>query len=160
MSVHGPSGEKRRKLKRKLAERDGAQCFYCGELFGPALEGATLDHLVPRSLVQTWVQAALVLACEPCNLAKADIPPALLLRPETGRYGPGLVPIGDPNTQTRTRVREADPVGQEPLHGPGLTQGPGADPVQRVPHVPRAVRAAHARVREADPCGQGALRAV
>ncbi|NEA14264.1 HNH endonuclease [Streptomyces halstedii] len=92
MSKHGPSGERRRKLKAKLAERDGAACFYCATPFGPALEGSTLDHLVPRSLVRTWAQAALVLACEPCNLAKADTAPALLLRP-AHRFGPGLVPL-------------------------------------------------------------------
>ncbi|WP_050501579.1 MULTISPECIES: HNH endonuclease [unclassified Streptomyces] len=117
-----PGSKRRRLLKTRLAERDGARCFYCATPFGPApaFEGATLDHLVPRSQLHTWVQAALVLACGPCNEAKADTPPALLLRPETGRYGPGLVPVGGPNAQTptrpdaqaRTRVREAGPVGQ------------------------------------------------
>lgn len=91
MPKNGPSGERRRKLKAKLAERDGARCFYCGTPFGPALEGSTLDHLVPRSLMNTWAQAALVLACGPCNEAKADTAPALLLRPALA-FGPGLVP--------------------------------------------------------------------
>ncbi|MFF7366055.1 HNH endonuclease [Streptomyces sp. NPDC008125] len=120
MPKNGPSGERRRKLKAKLAERDGEQCFYCGTQFGPALEGSTLDHIVPRSLARTWAQAALVLACEPCNLAKADQAPALLLRPAEGRFGPGLVLLDGsnaqapthPHPQARTRVREDAPSGQ------------------------------------------------
>ncbi|MFE0778784.1 HNH endonuclease [Streptomyces sp. NPDC058861] len=88
----GPGSKRRRLLKSRLAERDGAVCFWCRSPFGPALEGATLDHLVPRSHVHTWAQAALVLACAPCNEAKADTLPQVLLRPAVA-YGPGLVPL-------------------------------------------------------------------
>ncbi len=87
-----PCSKRRRLLKQRLAERDGARCFYCATEFGPGLEGATVDHLIPRSLVHTWAQAALVLACHPCNEAKADALPQALLRPAPGQFGPGLVP--------------------------------------------------------------------
>jgi 5-methylcytosine-specific restriction endonuclease McrA len=87
-----PGSKRRRLLKTRLAERDGAQCFYCATPFGPGLEGATVDHLIPRSLLYTWAQAALVLACGPCNEAKADVLPQALLRPAPGQFGPGLVP--------------------------------------------------------------------
>ncbi|MFI1840322.1 HNH endonuclease [Streptomyces olivaceoviridis] len=88
-----PCSKRRRLLKQRLAARDGAQCFYCATPFGPELEGATVDHLIPRSLVHTWAQAALVLACQPCNEAKADRLPQELLRPASGAFGPGLVPV-------------------------------------------------------------------
>ncbi|MCT2544305.1 HNH endonuclease [Streptomyces atratus] len=117
-----PGAARRRRIRAALAERDGAQCFYCGHQFGPApaLEGATIDHLVPRSLAHTWALAALVLACEPCNTAKGDQLPQALLRPAPGRFGPGLVAIGDSNAcrawrvsrVPRTRVREAELGGQ------------------------------------------------
>ncbi|MFF4181447.1 HNH endonuclease [Streptomyces sp. NPDC001750] len=119
MSAGTPNRARRRRIRVALAERDGAQCFYCGTPFGPApaLQGATIDHLVPRSLAHTWALAALVLACAPCNEVKADTAPALLLRPAPGRFGPGLVP-GEGATACRayrvprTRVREAGPGGQ------------------------------------------------
>lgn len=115
-----PGAARRRRIRAALAERDGARCWYCGRGFGPGLDGATIDHLIPRRWLPTWALAALVLACEPCNTAKADRLPQALLRPASGRFGPGLVPIGDPNAQAptpphaqaRTRVREADPSGQ------------------------------------------------
>ncbi|MGW2545284.1 HNH endonuclease [Kitasatospora sp. NPDC001574] len=84
------SARQRRRLRAALAERDGAACWYCHAPFGPGLDGATLDHLVPRSVVPTWALAALVLACAPCNEAKADRAPAALLRPARGRFGSGL----------------------------------------------------------------------
>ncbi|MFF8775493.1 HNH endonuclease [Kitasatospora sp. NPDC015120] len=84
------SAKQRRRLRAALADRDGAACWYCHTEFGPGLDGATLDHLVPRSAVPTWALAALVLACAPCNEAKADQPPAVLLRPARGRFGSGL----------------------------------------------------------------------
>jgi 5-methylcytosine-specific restriction endonuclease McrA len=89
-----PGSKRRRLLKARLAERDGAQCWYCATPFGPGLEGATVDHLIPRSLLHTWVQAALVLACYPCNEAKGNRLPQALLRPAPGQFGPGLVVDG------------------------------------------------------------------
>ena len=66
------------------------ECFYCRTPF-TSVDDATLDHLVPKSLLPGWVQANLVLACLPCNLAKGDTLPQALLRPIG--YGPGLVPL-------------------------------------------------------------------
>jgi 5-methylcytosine-specific restriction endonuclease McrA len=81
----------RQRIKRALKRRDGRSCWYCGTPFDRKLSDATLDHLVPISQVPTWVQAALVLACGPCNRAKADRLPQELLRPAPGTFGPGLV---------------------------------------------------------------------
>lgn len=83
----------RKRLKRALARRDGRCCWYCGTPFAKSLADATLDHLIPHSVFRTWVQAALVLACEPCNQAKGDQLPQELLRPAPGQFGPGLVPL-------------------------------------------------------------------
>jgi len=93
----GPNAETRRRIKRNLAARDGARCFYCGQPFAD-LVAATLDHLVPYSLVPTWRQANLVLACRACNEAKADRLPQAFLRPSG--YAPGLV-----RRTVRDRVR-------------------------------------------------------
>lgn len=92
-----PNALRRRVLRRRLAARDGRQCFYCGTPFNRHFAGATFDHLVPRSLLHTWMQAALVLACRPCNKAKADRLPQEVLRPAPGTYGPGLVPLAAPS---------------------------------------------------------------
>lgn len=86
----GPNAAKRRHLKRQLAARDGAVCFYCGHRFA-ALTGATIDHLIPYSVWPTWRQVNLVLACHPCNQAKADRLPQDILRPSG--LAPGLVPV-------------------------------------------------------------------
>jgi 5-methylcytosine-specific restriction endonuclease McrA len=91
-----PSSRRRRLLKARLVERDGAACWYCATPFGPDLEGATFDHLVPRSIWHTWAVAALVLACGPCNRAKADRLPQAVLRPAPGTFAPGLVPASVP----------------------------------------------------------------
>lgn len=90
MSV--PNAADKRRLKRRLVERDGLACFYCRTPFAAAGD-ATLDHLVPQSIMPGWKQANLVLACAPCNAAKADTLPQSLLRPSG--YGPGLVPLAD-----------------------------------------------------------------
>lgn len=71
------SGPRKRARKRALAARDGAWCTYCGRLFAD-LRQATLDHVVPLSLYRTWRAEDTVLACHPCNQAKADRIPLLL----------------------------------------------------------------------------------
>lgn len=86
---HGPNAARRRHIKRQLAARDGAGCFYCRRPFAD-LAAATIDHLIPYSVLRTWVQANLVLACRPCNEAKADRLPQDFLRPLGFR--PGLIP--------------------------------------------------------------------
>lgn len=85
-----PGSARKRKIKASLIRRDGMACFYCGTSFADASE-ATVDHLVPQSQIPGWRLANLVLACEPCNHAKADLLPQSLLRPVG--YGPGLVPL-------------------------------------------------------------------
>ncbi|GAA3255904.1 HNH endonuclease [Streptomyces lavendulae] len=84
MSRGRPDALTRARIVAKLARRDGARCFYCRHSFGPDMAGVTLDHYVPRALWKTWRQRNLVLACGPCNAAKADALPwtvaALLLR--------------------------------------------------------------------------------
>jgi 5-methylcytosine-specific restriction endonuclease McrA len=69
----------RERLRRALAARDGLACFYCQSPF-PALEDATLDHLIPQSLLPGWQQFNLVLACLDCNEAKGDQLPQVFLR--------------------------------------------------------------------------------
>lgn len=58
--------------KTKLMRRDGKRCFYCYRPFTCRMVGATIDHIVPRSLFRTNALAHVVLACEQCNHAKAD----------------------------------------------------------------------------------------
>lgn len=85
-----PTTERRRQIRRSLAKRDGACCFYCGTPFAD-LGQATLDHLIPQSQIPGWKLANLVLACYPCNQAKAGMLPQTFLRP-VGRFAPGLRP--------------------------------------------------------------------
>lgn len=70
------SGEARAYLQCVLAARDGRRCFYCRRNFR-ARPGRrkTLDHYIPHRLWPGWNVDNLVLACERCNLAKADALP-------------------------------------------------------------------------------------
>lgn len=66
-------------------------CFYCGLPF-PLLTLATVDHLIPQSVLPGWALMNLVLACRPCNEVKADQLPQVFLRaagitPVPRRYG-------------------------------------------------------------------------
>nr|WP_237270680.1 HNH endonuclease signature motif containing protein [Streptomyces caniscabiei] len=65
------------KLKR-LANRDGSRCAYCGCEFYDLSE-ATLDHVVPYRLIRSWADWALVLSCGTCNNAKDNKIPAVLM---------------------------------------------------------------------------------
>lgn len=85
-----PDSERRRRYRRQVAARDGARCFYCRHRFADPVTEATLDHLVPTAHGGTWARANLVLACYPCNQAKADRLPTEFLRPSGFR--PGLRP--------------------------------------------------------------------
>ncbi|MFF3059394.1 HNH endonuclease [Streptomyces sp. NPDC057909] len=81
MSSNRLAASRRRLRKEQLAQRHGARCTYCLRPF-TSLGEATLDHVVPHSLFPTWSVVHLMLACEPCNHAKADRLPlsmALLL---------------------------------------------------------------------------------
>ncbi|WP_223771686.1 HNH endonuclease [Streptomyces huiliensis] len=74
MSLHRKThlnSTRRRNRKAQLAARDGQRCAYCRRPFAELRE-ATLDHVVPIRLLFTWSANHLVLACRPCNNAKAD----------------------------------------------------------------------------------------
>ncbi|WP_053679340.1 HNH endonuclease [Streptomyces sp. XY66] len=77
MRTHQLNARRRRARKFQLAVRDGAHCTYCLAPF-THLRHATLDHVVPYHLLRTWSAGHLVLACRPCNHAKADRFPLLI----------------------------------------------------------------------------------
>ncbi|GGK60031.1 hypothetical protein Ppa06_26220 [Planomonospora parontospora subsp. parontospora] len=74
-----------------MAARDGSRCFYCWIPFDDPADG-TLDHYVPLCMWRTSKPWNFVLACQPCNNAKADRLPWPLVwlllagaRPEAGQ---------------------------------------------------------------------------
>lgn len=72
---------------QKLTDRDGWTCAYCPRalVLGPAQPCATVDHVVPKALGgHGRALTNLVLACKPCNTAKAEALPVgrWLPRPE------------------------------------------------------------------------------
>ncbi|MEU5218893.1 HNH endonuclease [Streptomyces sp. NPDC020807] len=105
MSLHASprlNAARRRSRKAQLAARDGWRCAYCRHRFRD-LRDATMDHVVPYSIYRTWSANALVLACHPCNHAKADrlfLSLALLLVWSTDPAFTGVQPTGDPTDPT------------------------------------------------------------
>ncbi|MFJ3432749.1 HNH endonuclease [Streptomyces cyaneofuscatus] len=93
---------RRRARKHQLALRDGQRCAYCALPFA-SLREATLDHVVPVSLLRTWSAGALVLACRPCNHAKADRLPLSMALLIVWTHGPDL------RDETRHTPRHTDP---------------------------------------------------
>jgi hypothetical protein len=91
MGRRGVRTDRKRALRAAVILRDGGRCFYCRTRFDDIAE-ATLDHLVPLSQGGPWAMANLVLACQPCNEAKGDLPPHEFLRP--AGFLPGLRPGG------------------------------------------------------------------
>jgi 5-methylcytosine-specific restriction endonuclease McrA len=73
------NSNRRRRIRAALARRDGAACFYCTTPFAD-LAHATIDHLIPQSVLPGWPQYNLVLACWDCNQAKADTLPQVFMR--------------------------------------------------------------------------------
>ena len=71
--------KRRAQIRRSLAARDGKRCFYCTTQFAD-LADATIDHLIPKSVLPGWRQFNLVLACRPCNNAKGDTLPQVFIR--------------------------------------------------------------------------------
>lgn len=61
----------RRKKLRVAHKKQGGLCFYCSA--GVALGLATLDHKIPKARGGSNHQRNLVMACPPCNQAKADL---------------------------------------------------------------------------------------
>lgn len=72
------TGKTRRAIRDYVAARDGAVCHYCRVAFGTDLTGVTLDHYIPYSVWPMSKPRNLVLACAPCNQAKADTLPLTL----------------------------------------------------------------------------------
>ncbi|MEW5536650.1 HNH endonuclease [Streptomyces cyaneofuscatus] len=99
---HPLNSTRRRARKHQLALRDGQRCAYCAVPFA-SLREATLDHVVPVSLLRTWSAGALVLACRPCNHAKADRLPLSLALLVVWAYSPDL------RDETRHTPRHTDP---------------------------------------------------
>lgn len=75
-----------RETRLYLAERDGWHCHYCRVPFD-RLRGVSIDHYVPYSVWRTDLPVNLVLACEPCNQAKADRLPVTLAWLLLAEYG-------------------------------------------------------------------------
>ncbi|MER5413358.1 HNH endonuclease [Streptomyces virginiae] len=101
---------RRRQRKEQLARRDGQRCAYCAHPFA-SLREATLDHVVPVSVLRTWSAGALVLACRPCNQAKADRLPlliALLLIGSVDGVDTAAVHLGVHPTSTLDRSTPPD----------------------------------------------------
>lgn len=92
INAKGP--HRKRLLAERLASRKGHgwRCFYCRKPFTSELL-PTFDHYVPYRLWPTGAQRNLVLACGPCNNAKADRLPltfAWLLLAKSGRSDWGM----------------------------------------------------------------------
>lgn len=82
----------RRAFMQILADRYGDQCAYCGQPFHRNLSKKarrripvavrripTLDHLVPHQILPAGGADNYVLACSPCNQAKGNRVPAVLV---------------------------------------------------------------------------------
>ena len=62
---------KNAKIRHKLLERDGDECWFCGEPMG---RDCTIEHLIPRSDGGRNTMANYALAHEKCNQAAANKP--------------------------------------------------------------------------------------
>ncbi|MEC4015230.1 HNH endonuclease [Streptomyces sp. H27-D2] len=100
------SAPRKRARKAQLAARDGLRCTYCRRPFA-SLREATLDHVAPLCLLRTWSARHLVLACRPCNDAKADRLPlflALLLCAYADRSRPTVNAVNTPTVNAVNSV--------------------------------------------------------
>ena len=76
-SKKSPSSNKAN-LRMTIVRRDGARCAYCSREFVD-LDDATLDHVIPNSVVGHWQPWNLLLCCQACNVLKDDKIPAVLM---------------------------------------------------------------------------------
>jgi 5-methylcytosine-specific restriction endonuclease McrA len=70
-------GNRKRKLKQRIIDRDGMNCHWCGAATEKMTKGqygrnlpanaCTLDHLVPRAHGGSDSESNLVIACHHCN---------------------------------------------------------------------------------------------
>lgn len=72
-------GAQGRRKRIRIAREQNGRCFYCRTPFADPATDATFDHYVPYALWPTNVRHNLVVACQPCNNAKADALPLGLL---------------------------------------------------------------------------------
>lgn len=87
------TGGKRRRMRARIAGRDGRLCHYCRRPFG-SLYGVSVDHFVPHTLMPGHSPANLVLACAGCNHAKQDTLPLTLAWLLLARFaGAAVVPL-------------------------------------------------------------------
>ena len=57
-------------IRRRIYDRDGGICGYCGHKL--ALDGYTVDHVHPLALGGSDEESNLTVACRPCNSSKRD----------------------------------------------------------------------------------------
>jgi hypothetical protein len=120
--------------RRWLIETYGSVCAYCGVEI--AEERTTLDHVYPRKGLTAYDRPDnLVLACQPCNSAKADIPFVAFIAQRRSR-GVFLLEYGDHLSDwVKDIIREASsrewlPSGRTRfVHANGNGNGNGADAV-------------------------------
>ncbi|MFD3807425.1 HNH endonuclease [Streptomyces sp. NPDC058619] len=106
---------RRRQRKEQLARRDGQRCAYCARPFA-SLREATLDHVVPVSVLRTWSAGHLVLACPPCNHAKADRFPLLIALLLIGSVDGVDAPAVHPGVHPTSTLDQSTPSdGESPL---------------------------------------------
>lgn len=71
--MKGINSADRRELRAWLQAKYSSRCAYCNRRTkGP---DGTIDHYVPQALGGTSERENLRWACQPCNQAKADLPP-------------------------------------------------------------------------------------
>ncbi|MEV8308969.1 HNH endonuclease signature motif containing protein [Streptomyces flavidovirens] len=153
MSLHATphlNAKRRRNRKAQLAARDGQRCTYCRRPFA-SLREATLDHVAPISLLRTWSADHLVLACRPCNSAKADRLPlslALLLCRSTAPSRP----TGHPANTVNASTVHAAPA---PFTGPIRYAGWLA--LARLAHANESAARSARELHESTPYGPGVV---
>lgn len=95
MSNMNPKDRDRR--VRAMLLRDGALCHYCKIIL--VEENTTVDHVIPKARGGCNAIVNLVLACEPCNQARADMSYgkfAERMREAMLLPGPLVRPLGGP----------------------------------------------------------------
>ncbi len=104
------SASKRLSRVRRLIERDGQGCFYCGEALTE--DAATLEHLVARCLGGPNILANLVLACQPCNAKAADrtVIEKIRLREAAQAASSGMRPVAAADDQTGNAAEDFSPL--------------------------------------------------
>lgn len=71
------------RIWRSLIASDGLRCHWCGEKVKRGVQradGATLDHLKPRSHGGSNELSNLVIACKSCNERRGTTPPEAFRR--------------------------------------------------------------------------------